>query len=72
MFEPHRHGFDEDQPLRQGAPLSSPRGERSTRRWRFVLRRAVLILAILALVVLLAPFIYSIWMLMRPGGLGAF
>ena len=39
-----------------------PRGPRPSLRGRFILGRVLLALFIFAAVVLLAPFIYSIWM----------
>ena len=43
-----------------------PHDRRFTQRGRFILGPVVLALIIFAAVVILAPFIYSIWMVMQP------
>jgi hypothetical protein len=45
-----------------------PRGSRFTRRGRFVSWRVLIALVIFAAVVILAPFIYSIWMVISYRG----
>ena len=47
------------------APSPLPGSLRSTRRGRFIFGRVLLVLIVLAAVTILAPFIYSIWMLMH-------
>ena len=48
--------------------LGKPKGTK--RRGRFILGRALIFIVILAAVTLLAPFVYSIWLVMN-GHIGA-
>jgi hypothetical protein len=50
----------------QAAASPHPNDRRASRRGRFVLGRVLVVLIILAAIVILAPFIYSIWLVMQP------